>query len=401
MSILSWLSGWWKRRSRNDRPAFGSSRRFHLEQFEQRVVPSAGWPRAPLGEQALVQGEATSAKPDVNLSQPAMRLLSSHDNGESQSNWVIVSTGNGGPNIVRIYTPTGQFLKQFTPFAPSMKGGVRVAAGDMTGDGIPELFCSLGNGGPPVVRIYDGANVYQPTLPLVMIRQLQVYPSGYAAGVNLTVGDVAGDGSLELITAPVYGGEANIRIINPNDGTLIKTISAFPAGNKQGLRIAVGDIDGTGKLEILAARARVSLPIINVLNAETGTVTNSLRVYGNFTNGLFVAAGDANSDGKDEIFASQDAYAYPAVQIWDVSGSTPKLLRQVQAYTPQAVYGTRIWAGALQATVPHAQLVTSQGVDGPNRIKVFNSGNGKLQYAWDAFGPNMKAGLYVFAVPKG
>jgi hypothetical protein len=56
---------------------------------------------------------------------------------------------------------TNQLIFTFFAFDPSFRGAVRVAVGDVNGDGIPDLICAAGRGGGPQVIIYDGSKLNQ------------------------------------------------------------------------------------------------------------------------------------------------------------------------------------------------------------------------------------------------
>ncbi|UCF07230.1 MAG: VCBS repeat-containing protein, partial [Thermoplasmata archaeon] len=78
--------------------------------------------------------------------------------------------------------------------------GVRIAFGDVTGDGNEEIIASLGPhaNSVPVVRIYDtSGNILGQFFSLV---------PGHAGGVELAAGNLIGDNRSEIIASPHYGG---------------------------------------------------------------------------------------------------------------------------------------------------------------------------------------------------
>src|SRR4051812_22190887 len=59
---------------------------------------------------------------------------------------------------------TGVEEFNFLPYGPGYTGGVRVAVGDVTGDGVPDLITAPSNTAPDI-RVWDGASVgLTPTL---------------------------------------------------------------------------------------------------------------------------------------------------------------------------------------------------------------------------------------------
>ena len=62
---------------------------------------------------------------------------------------------DGGP-------PAVGALSSFFAFDGSFTGGVRVAEGDVTGDGVPDYIAGAGPGGVPEIRIIDGAGAPVP-----------------------------------------------------------------------------------------------------------------------------------------------------------------------------------------------------------------------------------------------
>jgi hypothetical protein len=50
-------------------------------------------------------------------------------------------------------------IDSFYAFNPSFKGGVRVGAADVNGDGLADIIVGAGAGGGPQVNILNGANL--------------------------------------------------------------------------------------------------------------------------------------------------------------------------------------------------------------------------------------------------
>src|SRR6266542_3224234 len=70
---------------------------------------------------------------------------------------LVVGPDAGGQPRVKVYDAvTGQLSMNFLAFESSFTGGVRVATGDVTGDGVPDIIAAKGPGGGSLVRVFDG-----------------------------------------------------------------------------------------------------------------------------------------------------------------------------------------------------------------------------------------------------
>ena len=77
---------------------------------------------------------------------------------------------------MRVYNPDGSLKMQFLAYGENFLGGVHVATGDVTGDGVPDIVTGAGPGAFPDVRVFDG-NTGQ------ILRQF------FAYGENVTGGE--------------------------------------------------------------------------------------------------------------------------------------------------------------------------------------------------------------------
>src|SRR5207253_1004299 len=76
-------------------------------------------------------------------------------NNDGFADIIVGADGGGGPNVVVHSGKDGALLLSFFPFDPRFTGGVRVAAGDVDGDGRAEVVCGAGPGGGPEVAVVD------------------------------------------------------------------------------------------------------------------------------------------------------------------------------------------------------------------------------------------------------
>jgi len=169
-------------------------------------------------------------------------------------------------------------------------------------------------------------------------------------GVNVTCGDLDGDGFDEIITGAgpgaVYG--PHVRGWNSN-GESLPNVSFLAYGtHKYGVNVSSGDIDGDGIDEILtgAGPGAVFGPHVRGWNVDGGAVSSmndiSYFAYGTLRWGVNVAGGDIDGDGFDEIVtgAGPGTLFGPHVRGWDYDGSGPLVPISAVSYF---AYGTLQW----------------------------------------------------------
>lgn len=127
-------------------------------------------------------------------------------------------------------------------------------------------------------------------------------------------GTILADGATvpaKITTGPGAGGGPHIKTHNAND-----TLEAnfFDGSETTGKRVARGDLDGDGVDEIITAGGANSSGFVSVYTA-TGTFVVSVLPYGNnFRGGVFVAAGDVDGDGRDEVITGAGPGGGPHVR---------------------------------------------------------------------------------------
>jgi len=96
--------------------------------------------------------------------------------GDGFADVITGADAGGGPHVQVFNGVTGAAVQSFFAFASSFTGGVRVAAGDVNGDGKADIIAGAGPGGSPDVRVFDGATAAQLSAQLA-------YPPSFAGGV--------------------------------------------------------------------------------------------------------------------------------------------------------------------------------------------------------------------------
>jgi hypothetical protein len=210
---------------------------------------------------------------------------------------------------------TGAVLVRFSAYPTSFVGGVFVAAGDVNGDGVPDIITGAGQGGPPDVRVFDGKTILsgQPTL----LFDFYAYDPAFTGGVRVATGDVNGDGYADIITGPGPGGGPQVNVYDltkfqPSaSGQWTPNLGAFYAYNSGfigGVFVAAGDVNGDGYADIITGAGPGGGPMVAVFDGKTAsqgkTAQNLARFFSyepRFGGGVTVAVGDVNGDGIPDM----------------------------------------------------------------------------------------------------
>lgn len=231
-------------------------------------------------------------------------------NNDGQTDIVTVPRAGGGPHV-KIFNQKGQVEFQFMALNDKYRGGLSVAAADFTGDKIPEIVIGTGKGVVNMIQIYDiYGNVRYQFIP---------YDPSYLGGVNIAVGDIDDDGQPEIVVAPQDGKRLPIRTFD-KFGTKKSEFYAYPTAIKGGINVAVGDIDGNKKKDILTAPGAGGGPQVRIFNWQ-GWVLNQFFVFDkNFRGGVTLAVGDVDGDGSNEVAAVPGAGGGPNVRVFNGRG---------------------------------------------------------------------------------
>jgi hypothetical protein len=189
----------------------------------------------------------------------------------------------------------------YTINAFNAKTGVEVATGDVNGDGVLDIIAAQ-NG---IIRTYDGTTGQQFT---TTIGQFRPFGAGYKGRVYIATGRLDNDGSDDIVAGRGVGnatvrGWASTPMGGFNPGTILVAFNAYK-GSKTGVRVAVGQFDGVGVEEIYTTPGNKRAMEVRVFDVAKNQLAARAPFGNGFKKGGFLAAGDFNNDGRDDIIVS-------------------------------------------------------------------------------------------------
>lgn len=220
---------------------------------------------------------------------------------------------SGPPNgAVEVYSFSDQFNleldQQLTPF-PEIAGAPRTAVGDIDGDGVADLVAGVGPGGGSLLRVISGATGQD------LIAPMAIYEDTFLGGIFVATGDLNADGKAEIFVSPDQGGGGRIVGLRFENGSLVRFADYFGIEDpnfRGGARITLGDLDGDGTPDVVVAAGFGGGPRIALFDGADvfafGNARLPMKLIGDFfafeetlRNGAFVGAGDFNADGKADL----------------------------------------------------------------------------------------------------
>jgi CSLREA domain-containing protein len=193
-------------------------------------------------------------------------------------------------------------------------------------------------------------------------------PANYVSPISL--GGSTGIVSLTIINGTPFGAGTTLAVVNP-----------FPGFTGE-IHRAVGDLNGDGIPDVAYAPGAGMGPQIHVVNGKTqGTIVNFYAFDPRFMGGVFVAIGDVNGDGVQDIIAAVGGEGGPEVKVIDgkkLSQILPNtevpasdLLADFYAYGPTFSGGLTLAAADINGD-GHADIVTGAGSGGGPHVKVID-----------------------------
>ena len=296
---------------------------------------------------------------------------------------LVVSPGTGSLATRVIDGATLGELGSGFPFGPGFGSSVMTAMGELSGDATTDIAVAMGPGGG-LVRLYNGATIAE-------IGSGYPFGAGFSGGVSLAVGDLNGDGRADIVTGQASRGGA-VRVFSGTDYAMLLSQTPFGAGYTGGVNVAADDVDGDGRVEMIVAQA--SGGMVAVISGATQAITASGAPYGSLPGGVFVAAADVNGDGRADVITAPGSGTSP-ILVYDINTLT--LIASFAPYGTTAPGGVRVAATDLTGD-GRADIITVPGPHREPELKVFSGATSALLSTQPAYPEIYRGGVFVSAV---
>jgi hypothetical protein len=302
---------------------------------------------------------------------------------------IAVGAGEGGVPVVRVYLDRrGQAFHDFMAYDVNFQGGVRVAVGDVTGDGVLDVVTAPGPGGEPLVRVFDGQD-------FSLVSQFFAYDQRMPSGVWVALADITGAGRADVVTGAGDGGGPHVRVFDGMNGRVKAQFFAYDERIPCGARVAVADVDGDRVPDIVTAPGPGHEPVVTVFSGRnTQPITSFLAYERAFHGGVFVAAADTRGDGRAEVVTGAGTNGGPHVRMFEPA--TGRLVSEFFAYDQQFLGGVRVALFDAERS-RRPTVLTAPGPGAPAVMRVFRANDGRFVNELTAFDGRFSGGAFVAA----
>ena len=236
------------------------------------------------------------------------RLIGTVEEGKN------LAVGGGANGAALIFAPQAGGVYPLAPTAAvapfnGFNGNVRTAVADVDGDGIQDTIVATGPGATRFAVVSGADNstlLVAPTDPF--------NDANFTGGLFVAGGDLDGDGRSEIIVSPDQGGGPRVTMFSLVNGNVTQRANFFgidDASFRGGARVATGDVNGDGVLDVGVAAGFLGGPRVALFDGKTvfGTPTRLVNDFFGFPgsdattlrNGAFLSLGDVDGDGNADL----------------------------------------------------------------------------------------------------
>jgi hypothetical protein len=213
--------------------------------------------------------------------------------------------------------------------------------------------------------------------------------------VTTAIGDLNNDGVDDVIVGAGVGGGPRVRAYDGRTGAVLQDFFAYSPNFTGGVWLASGDVDGDGFDDIVTGAGAGGGPHVKAFSGKNGQELRSFFAFDpNFTGGAKVAVGDFNGDGRADIAAGSGVGV--ASQVVTFDGRSLAVLNRLNPFESAFLGGVNLAAGDVNGD-GRAELIVGAAAGGGPRVRVLDATSGEAVYDFFAADSTFAGGVSVAA----
>lgn len=215
---------------------------------------------------------------------------------------IVVAPASQGSAHVRIFSNVdGRYRRvhpDFFAYGETFRGGIFATIADVDGNGQNEIVTVPGKDSGPHVRIFEliDGTFQNRTLGFF------AYSSRFRGGVSLAAGNLSGDGKDEILTSPISRGGPHIRFFGRTSAGRFRLLSpgmfVFHESFRGGVSIATGDFDSDPTYDEFAVAVRSEdRSLVKIFSGDGRTKLQEFLAFpASMRRGVTIATGNFAND---------------------------------------------------------------------------------------------------------